>query len=333
MSVFNIAANQIQAEPVTNYYKGNAIRQQQDQSELANESIRLENAAHAARELRAERQLGLEEERERRFKEQWEQVKNTQAGENYRKMVETGLSAYEQSLASGQSEESARKFAFETFVDAADRIIPGNRDAAMRELESQGLTPEKFDIVKLRAAIGERPSGYAPTQRMVEGLSMGLEPGSEAWATWLTDDKEKSLAIERKMDIAKSVLNRTGEYEGISDQEQSVYLQSLGLQLAPKGSITMDMKTAEDLANNIMDKTGIGENWLGNNNDDLASTLAFSLMRLARDGRFGGKELEQRALLDAMGYSWDEAVEAVQAKQASGEDWTMDDVIRALADE
>ncbi len=193
-----------------------------------------------------------------------------------------------------------------------------------------------FDEKELKAlktfaiSKGQEFGGGDPTTKMKNAAAAGLKPGTSAYNDYIlgTGDDGKPLAIEVKLALAKEVMNKTGEYEGISDADQEAYMKGLGMQAGPKGSVTLSWDNAEDMANSIIDKTDIGENWIGNNDDDFITNLTFALLRLAKDGRYAGAELNERALVDALGGNYDDLVEL---SEETGK--TMAELLQILAQE
>jgi hypothetical protein len=177
------------------------------------------------------------------------------------------------------------------------------------------------------------------TGKMAEGLSMDLVPGTPEWEEWIRGG-DKELAAETKAEMVYELLNEnTFRGKPVDEETKRAILDSLNVEIGAKGSITLKWDDAEDMAESIMDRTGIQESGfftLKRNNEEFENRLAASLMRLFKDGRFGGKELEERALADAIGADWDEVLQAQEEKNATlpeDEQFTVMDILKILAKE
>ncbi len=214
----------------------------------------------------------------------------------------------------------------------------GESKDKLLEMLQNGVTTEEYQAARIAAEHEAKYYGLLeavkPTSKMIEGASMGLAPGTPEWEEWIrgTGEGNKPLAIEVKLQLAKDVMNKSGQYEGISDEEQAAYMAALGMQSGPKGSVTLSWDQAHDIANDIVNRTDIGENFFGWDDEAFNDKLTFSLQRLAKDGRYGGNELYERAIVEALGGDYEDMLAAVQETDEDGEPIaTMAELIDALA--
>jgi hypothetical protein len=113
-------------------------------------------------------------------------------------------------------------------------------------------------------------------------------------------------------------------------------LDALDAEVGAKGSVTIKPDDAEEMAESIMDRTGIKESDFWEiNEEEFEERLTYSLIRLFKDGRFGGKELEERALADAIGVNWSDVLallEEKNARQAEDKQFEVIDILKHLAE-
>jgi hypothetical protein len=338
MGVFDPRQGQVLIQPVTEFYRGKAIRQDIADKELDMEVKRKEldmmgeRLDLEKRRVRAqEDQVANQEETLRQRREEYaEKVGVRKAVEEANAVIGIGA-GFKAGINTGKFDEAGGlAWAEQQFRNLADTLEDDDRASLLKFLDDgDGLTAVELSQIEAeglatRDQFQSGASGIKPTGKMIEGMSMGLKPGTQEWNDWIkgTGKDGKPLAIETKLQLARDVYNREGQFADISDEEREGYMKVLGMQAGPKGSVTLDWDTADDMAESIIDKTEIGENWIANNDDDFQMALTFSLVRLAKDGRFAGKELEQRALVDALGGDWDEL---------AATDIDMDELIKALA--
>ncbi len=207
------------------------------------------------------------------------------------------------------------------------------------EQDLSGVVYERQAALALRSTL-KKDSDLKPTGKMIEAVSMGYEPGSPEYAAYLkgTGKDGKPLAAEVKAQMVVDALNGTFKGQPIDAEAQSAILDSLDVQRGPKGSITIKWDDAADYAESIIDRTGISESsWftLQRNPQEFEDRLTWSLMRLAKDGGFGGKELEERALADSIGVEWNELLDAQAEKNANlpeDEQFSVMDMLKLLAE-
>lgn len=284
MPRYNIAANQRVATPGASFHKGAALRQREQINDI--------NIRQAEDQLAAQGQLRqLERDKEAR------------------------LLAEEQRKATEAEEKRWQGF----LEDVADDVRAGRVEAVDAKARAAGYIPEgevtdeedMAELAKLIPQAEEKPDytldGVRYDGDTNEPIAGDIDEAGEA--------EGKPTAFQVKMQEMLDLQKGEGRFKDLSEDELAAMQSSQGLVRGAKGGITMDADEAEDLANAIMDETGIGEDGFWETNDDeTASRMAFEIMRLAKDGRFDAAEIRLRAMAAGLEVSWRE-VEVVAKEQ------------------
>ena len=333
---FNAAQNQVLISPVSSYYQGKAIRLALENKALANEALQQEvDMADAKLDLETRKVKAQEGVLEQRIKEYGAEVGEAKALEEANTII--GITE------GAKSAEDPLAYANERMPEFIATLPEGEARAKLEKMAEDGFQAEELkELYSFSLAVNKQfgEDGLKPTGKMIEAVSMGYEPGSPEYAAYLkgTGKDGKPLAAEVKAQMVVDALNGTFKGEPIDAETQAAILDSLDVQRGPKGSITIKWDDAADYAESIIDRTGIRESsWftLQRNPQEFEDRLTWSLMRLAKDGGFGGKELEERALADSIGVEWNELLDAQAEKNAKlpeDEQFSVMDMLKLLAE-
>jgi len=161
MPVFDINAgyNQHQYSSILddqNVESGIALRAAQQASlekstSLADKGIELE-----------ERRVKIQEAEQQRLQEQWNEVKDSKEGKILTEGFTVAHAAYQNAIESGRSEEEASAFAYDNMIDKIDMLLPGQREAAEKSANENGITRDTFDIVSIVSQLGIMPTAGEP---------------------------------------------------------------------------------------------------------------------------------------------------------------------------
>jgi hypothetical protein len=341
--VFNAAENQVLISPVTSYYQGKAIRLAQRNSELSNQALEQEIEMADDKLALEERRVATEEKnvelREQEYAQKASEYADKVGKDKALEEANTIIGITEGAKAS----DDPLAYANERMPEFIATLPEGEGRAKLEQMAQDGFQAEEMkELYAFSMAVNKKFNSGADapaTGKMAEGLSMGLEPGTPEWEEWIRGG-DKELAAETKAEMVYELLNEnTFRGKPVDEETKRAILDSLNVEIGAKGSITLKWDDAEDMAESIMDRTGIQESGfftLKRNNEEFENRLAASLMRLFKDGRFGGKELEERALADAIGADWDEVLQAQEEKNATlpeDEQFTVMDILKILAKE
>jgi hypothetical protein len=341
MPVFNIAANQRLASPIRSYYQGKAVRLGIENQRLANEAlekdIEMADAKFDLEERRVEAQEKAVELREQELANKVEEYGRLVGKDKALEEANTIIGITEGAQASDDPIAYANKRMPE-FIKTLPR---GEGRTKLEEMAEDGFQPEEMkELYAFALATNKQFSSgsVSPTGKMVEGLSMGLRPGTPEWEEWIKGSGKdgKPLAAEVKADMVYELLNNnTFKGERVDEETKRALLESLDVEVGAKGSVTIKPDDAEEMAESIMDRTGIKESDFWQiNEEEFEERLTYSLIRLFKDGRFGGKELEERALADAIGVNWPDVLALLEEKnerQPEDKQFAIMDILKHLA--
>jgi hypothetical protein len=217
--VFDAREGQVLSKPVSNYYGGKALRADIAIKEKQAERLQQEVDANLpeAQVRQADERIDLQKQQEDRLREMWDSEKDEAEKQKFIDVLDASEAAYQNSLAGGSSEEDARINAFDIMLAEADRLNGEGTEAEARaELEAMGFTPDLWDPVRARAALGLRPTAPKPTSKMIEAAALGYERGTPEFEAYLTESRAKPSVN----DVIVPILQKTANGEELTDGEQ-----------------------------------------------------------------------------------------------------------------
>ena len=341
--VFDAGQNQVLFSPVSNYYRGKAIRTQQATAEKAlgqmDDKLALEKRQVDLSERRLENQEELLQLNIDKYEDDVGREKASSDSFDLWHIVSNINEKFNAGNKTKEEQDALLAEALPQFTDYANNLNDGDAKASLLEKLQNGLTAEEYQSVIPAAEMAAKKYGHIGQDKLTtvaKGADVINSRGEVVYQNIdeaLTGDNGKPLAAEVKTGMVFELLTK-GTFKGnpVDDATRDALLDSLDVQRGAKGSITISLENAQDYADDIVNRTEIGENRFGWDNEGFNDRLAMSLMRLAKDGRYGGAELEQRALIDALGADYDELLEQTEIEDADGNKPTMDELVEALAE-
>ena len=274
MAVFNAAANQVLAKPVTNYYAGKAKRQALKQGELQLQALEFEvenmeekfdwQRNKEQRDKNADKRA--EDEANRRQAE-FEADVGEAAATQYAEDLYSRIHATE-TVAALEGPEAAMEHAYEMIAEYGGTLPERWQDGVKKVLEDKKITPEEIAYLKKRAAISlgitdatqnlETHKNYALVDengKIIGSSIRSARPGSKTADDLVRkgyrvmgnvgyetgDDAASSKAknVDWKRDIQSRITNE--EWRERNEEVLHEVLDEVGIKLEPWYSTTDDI--------------------------------------------------------------------------------------------
>ena len=252
MGVYDIARSQIQAEPITNFYKGNAIRAQQRAAEIDNQMAQKELDAFDAREDRDERQLQVIEGRLRQNAKEFEHKVGQETAHRLAKDLYSRIYAVDEGVQSGELDEpQALQRAAESFTEYAQGL-PEEMAAPLLQKLSDGLSIEEYRQIKASnaAALGEYgllESNDTQDRTATQDIQLAKEFTSESIDAYMASKNPADLVPRGADSSASSRDKKIADYMGTlgMSREEAVKLADGAIQfeVLETGAVRMVDKT------------------------------------------------------------------------------------------
>ncbi len=155
MPVFDTAAH-VWRSP--SYRQGKAIELANVNKQLVNQQLEQELEYYPEEFEQEKRKVDISENQETRLREQWDAAKGTKDAEDFKEFLDVAEAAYQNKYEETKDSAASKSFAWETGIDAYDRMVPGGRDDAIAAVSKGGMRPEDFDPLKLKSLLGIRPN-------------------------------------------------------------------------------------------------------------------------------------------------------------------------------
>lgn len=271
MPVYDVAAGQVLAKPVSSFMQGRAMQIALQSEKLKNSAMEQEIGAFDDREARAERALRADEERVGIQGRQEERLQKQQQSE----------------------EEMAR-------AEAARAVVedPITRKLILDGLDEYEAAPDDDSKTKIASRLEEQIKRYYPNAPGFDDNGDGVLSPQEiqerrsALKAMEKPNQEATAGMQNAERILEVMRNET-----LSDAEKASMVKSLGGHIDSKGGITLDYEVAEEIAAEIMDSEDIGESGIFQSNDPVAQKLlAAEFMRLLKEGGMDISEVKKAAV-------------------------------------